>query len=269
MCDIKQKLLQTGEFVDNEYLDEYINLIKTNKVNYIKGKTNAHHIIPKYYYRDNGLSIDNSINNIVNLYYEHHILAHYYLAMCSTSKRNKARNALAIKFILNGVSIDDIDINDINLDKFQHMYELGRKYNIDSTHTPEVNNKISEKLCGRKSPNKGNKQDKPKKSKKNPNAKNKVLSEIASTRLGDKNPFYGKVHNEETKKMISKANSKRVAMIDLESNIVIKEFDSIKQASDYLKQHNIINCQSASCRISRVCRCDNEHKAYGYNWRFI
>ena len=81
---LKEKLLKLGCFDDNEYFDKYLELcldnVNTKRTKYI---TNAHHIIPRKYYKFNKLEIDNSPENIVNLRYYDHILAHYYLVLCS------------------------------------------------------------------------------------------------------------------------------------------------------------------------------------------
>ena len=68
---LKQRLLNTGLFVDNEYLDKCIFLIEEGlSVGYIKYKTHKHHIIPRAYYRYNNLPVDNSDNNIENLLFK-------------------------------------------------------------------------------------------------------------------------------------------------------------------------------------------------------
>ena len=73
------------------------------------------------------------------------------------------------------------------------------------SHTPEVNKKIQQKLTGRVSPMLGKHwgDSGTKKSKQNPHVKNKKLSELAQKRTGEKNPFYGKAHNENTKCLIA------------------------------------------------------------------
>ena len=58
-------------------------------------------------------------------------------------------------------------------------------------------------------------------------------------------------------------------MIDITNDEIIKEFESIKQASDYLVKNNLVQCISASNRISKVCRSSDNTKAYGYGWSFI
>lgn len=265
----KQDLLKFNIFIDNEYLDKYIDLITNGNVDVQVGKTNRHHIIPKYYFKDNALPIDNSKNNIVNLYYTDHIKAHYFLAMCSKNTKDISRNSLAIRFILKGRSLESINIDDVDLSRYQEIYESGCRLNVDSTHTNEINEQISLKLCGRVSPNKGNKHTLHKKSKQNPNAKNKLLSEYASNRVGELNPFYGKNHSSKTKAIIGSKNSKKVCMIDLSTNEVIKTFNSIKEAGDYVVKIGKTKSTSPSNRISRVCRQEeNSSKAYGFGWEF-
>lgn len=264
---MKQKLLETNLFIDNEYFEKYIELIVNNRVAYSKGKTNRHHIIPKYYYKDKGLDIDNSEENIVTLLYKDHILAHYYLSMCSKSTKDISRNALSIRWLLNGKSIYSLNLTDIDLNFYQKNYEMSKKYNIDCTHTDEANFEISNKLCGRNSPNKGNKYKKEKIINKD-NVKNKKLSEFASTRIGELNSFYGKHHSDKTKAIISLNNSKKVAMIDLLSGEILKEFSSIKEASNYVMTIGKTKSTWPSSRISRVCRGEGV-KAYGYGWKFI
>jgi len=117
---ITTKLLDLGLVINNEYLIKYSDLMENNlQTKAEKFKTQKHHIIPKYYYKDKKISIDNSVNNLINLSYKDHILAHYYLALCSI-ERFKYANEMAIKFMV------DTDICDTsflyNLDHFQELY---------------------------------------------------------------------------------------------------------------------------------------------------
>ena len=49
MLNIKERLLATECFTDNEWLDSYVELISTNKLlEPIKYRSATHHIIPKH-----------------------------------------------------------------------------------------------------------------------------------------------------------------------------------------------------------------------------
>ncbi|ARF09220.1 hypothetical protein Catovirus_2_169 [Catovirus CTV1] len=96
------------------------------------------------------------------------------------------------------------------------------------THTQEVKLKISTVL-------KGNINSKNKKKNYSEKTKEK-LSELRKTKTGDKNPFYGKKHNEETKKKMSVIKK---GIIPVNRKIVIaneKEYESITKLA---KSENI------------------------------
>lgn len=45
--ELKNKLLETGIFIDNEWLDKYVELVVSNQgTSYTRFKTQNHHIIP-------------------------------------------------------------------------------------------------------------------------------------------------------------------------------------------------------------------------------
>lgn len=83
MDKLKEKLLNTGLFIDNEWLDKYTELILNNSVKAEKFKTQKHHILQEAYFLHYNLKVDNSEENLVDLLYKHHILAHYYLMKCT------------------------------------------------------------------------------------------------------------------------------------------------------------------------------------------
>ena len=270
MSNLRKQLINLNIFNDNEYFDKYVNLVSNNKsTKYIPYVTNSHHIIPKYYYISRNLEVDNSDSNKVNLEYKDHILAHYLLAKCSKNAEDVSRNALAIRYILNGKSLDEFDINEIDLEYYQSIYTASKEYVVKLTHTAEINEKISNKLTGRVSPNKG--KLKPKVEKQSDKViKNVKLSIIASQRVGEKNAFYGKKHSDETKARIGRKNSKPVAMIDYNTKEVIMKFESCTAATNFLYDSNITQSKGALKRISQVCVAnDLKYSAYGFCWMFV
>lgn len=103
---LKEKLLNLGIFKDNNYLDSYIKLINNNKST-IKQKntTECHHIIPKVYFKYMKLPIDNSAENLVNLYYCDHVLAHCLLALSFNDKYLVSASLDSIYAVLNSFQI--------------------------------------------------------------------------------------------------------------------------------------------------------------------
>lgn len=267
--NLKQKLLDTTIFIDNEFFNKYVQLVIDNKqTQFIKYKTNVHHIIPKYYYIEIDQPIDDSALNTVNLLYKDHILAHYYLAMCSNNCSHIAKNSLSIRFLLQGVSLKDLNIDDIDLDQYQQMYESSKIWQSDISHSYASNLCISNKLKGRISPNKGNIKPINEKVEHNDCIKNVKLSELAKQRVGVKNSFYGKKHSQSVKQKISNANSIPVAMLDRHTGVVLKQFTSMTAASKYLVSNQIATSMSSAKAISAVCNGKAKH-AYGFKWVFI
>ena len=94
---LKQKLLNTGLFLDNEYLDEYINLVLSNNITV--GYTEKHHILQRNYFKKSGLPVDNSPDNLITLSYCDHCKAHWLLYFCTTGYLKKA-NETSIRYIV-------------------------------------------------------------------------------------------------------------------------------------------------------------------------
>lgn len=124
--------------------------------------------------------------------------------------------------------------------------------------TEESRKKISEKAKGRISPMRGKHLTREQKD---------ILSKFAKTRTGEKNPFYGKTHSEETKSKIGKANSVPVLQLDLNGN-VIAEFKSAKEAGESFGKPR------ANSEIVKVCRGyisplgKKYITALGYKWKY-
>lgn len=178
MNTLKQRLLESNEFVENEYLDKYVNLIEENYNQIrIKYKTQSHHILPRCYFNNHNLPIDNSKNNRVNLFHKDHVIAHYYIFLCAKSTQFKRDNALAVikslnfkDFKLSETYLTDSDFIK-RLDKYSEVMEAAGKATGDRLrgtkrppelmrqigeslkkveHTPEWNKKVGDAQRGRK-----------------------------------------------------------------------------------------------------------------------
>ena len=138
MNNILEKLVRTNLFdTESQYLKLYVKLIISNlNQEKIKFKTQEHHIIPKSYYKDNCLEVDNSKDNLVNLLYKDHILAHYYLALASTDKLFRYQNTMAIQHVFGNkhVNCEEINISTLNLDLYQSLYEEAMQHQKDNAY---------------------------------------------------------------------------------------------------------------------------------------
>ena len=91
---------------------------------------------------------------------------------------------------------------------------------------------------------------------------------FCKSRSGELHPMYGKHHSEETKNKISLANRnnsynvKKVAMINIDDNNILKIFESFADANEYMgknrSDHNINDCARGKHDI-----------AWGYKWRYL
>ena len=136
-------------FIFNDYFIKYIDLIKNNTNTPRKiYKTQKHHIVPKSYFKLNQIPVDNSCNNIVNLYYQDHILAHYYLSLC-TIGRFKYNNIAALQHIIGMKNkIKEYEQFDFNLENLNHLQELYEERSL-------IHSQIMKgRLCGDKNPSK-------------------------------------------------------------------------------------------------------------------
>lgn len=115
-------------------------------------------------------------------------------------------------------------------------------------------NKISKKLIGKKF----SKEHK------------KAISEFAKTRVGNKNPFYGKHHDDKTKECISNKNSKEVIQYDLNTGKELNKFKNCIEAGKYIKDCDITKAKQSSViyRIQYTCQGNASH-AYHYGWRYV
>lgn len=116
--NIKDRLLLTSIFEDNEWLDKYCELVdkKEKKRKNLDERTQIHHILPRYYYKQLGIPIDNSLENTVELSFNQHILAHYFLYNCSLGGMKQA-NLGAFALLTGGKRIKNFDAIDLKEQK--------------------------------------------------------------------------------------------------------------------------------------------------------
>ena len=143
MQKIKNTLLATGVFLDNDYLAKYVELIYNNlHTKKETAKTQQHHILPKCYFKFVNKTCDNTKANLVHLRYIDHTRAHFYLSQCFADKKLAGQNALVLKYILNQVqqtaytSIEDL----LSTDELQRYYDTYGAY----INSPEYRKKKSE-----------------------------------------------------------------------------------------------------------------------------
>lgn len=124
---LKEKLLNTELFIDNEYLDKYVELIENNKeTEKQKCKTQRHHIIPRVMCKINNYEFVDDDSNLVNLLYKDHILAHYYLCLCVKDEQLKYKMFISMNYMIgNAKTYGNIELNDFkcSLDGYQTLYE--------------------------------------------------------------------------------------------------------------------------------------------------
>ena len=163
--ELRKILLDLNIFDDNEYFDQYCDTI-INNLNRKRERlrTQLHHIIPRSYFKQKNLEIDNSSNNLVNLLYVDHVKCHCYLSLCAKEDKFKHSMMVAIYKIMGSKYIDNKKLlNDVilNSEIYQKAYENSRleasKFNPmnieeslikhnETMRTEEVRNKISNSM---------------------------------------------------------------------------------------------------------------------------
>lgn len=154
MLKLKEDLLSTGFFLDNQYLDEYVELV-LNNLDTIKviGVTQEHHVIPVFCYSADKYSITtnkhrreavknanaDSINKRIQLTYADHLKAHILMTKCGKSYNFILSNANSGILMLNLVrkAIEHNVVTDLDSDdNIQKAYSY-----INSIKTKPKDNK--------------------------------------------------------------------------------------------------------------------------------
>ena len=124
MRDVYGTLRQLNMFIDNEYLQKYAQLVERHTRTGVRARvTNAHHIVPKAWFKLNKVCVDNSLINLVNLPYREHVLAHYYLCLC-TEDPLKYANQIALLCLQSRKNLNNVDKALIqSLPLYNNIYE--------------------------------------------------------------------------------------------------------------------------------------------------
>lgn len=123
MKQLKAKLLATSYFVNNEYLDEYVQLVTAGVTDKSVFRTQSHHILPKTYFKHLGIPIDNSSVNLAELLFKDHVKAHWLLQKCTIGFLRK-NNGYALRYLIKGVLKRlPINLTELEFAELQKMYE--------------------------------------------------------------------------------------------------------------------------------------------------
>lgn len=148
--NLREKLLSLDIFVENEYFDKYIDLVKSNENTPVqKYKTQRHHIIPRAYYKYLHIDVDHSSDNTVNLMFRDHILAHCFMYKCAKVNWFIRASLCAIRRMLHASSdviIQTLESDSEMLSILQDYYEQSKHLNCLHDDTRY---KISQSLKGR------------------------------------------------------------------------------------------------------------------------
>ena len=95
---LREKLLSTNLFIENDFFEQYLDLISVENNSLKQGYTEKHHILPRAYYEHEHIPLDSSQANLIILTYADHCKAHYLMYFC-TLDYLKNDNAHAVHYI--------------------------------------------------------------------------------------------------------------------------------------------------------------------------
>lgn len=245
--NIKDKLLETGFFVENEFLYKYCDLIRLNRdTKQEKFKTQKHHILPRTYFKEVGIEQDDTQDNIVNLYFSDHALAHYYLTLCVKECRLKYKLLCAFKFIYgaNKEKMENIAEFDTQIDLQTTYEEIKRNTSLYRTGyknkpmSEQGRKNISNAHKGMTPPNKGKPMSKeqrgllskihrgrPKSEAWKQSRRHKSSPHTEEHKKKISNSLIGHAVSDETKKKIGKVNKNKKWMTNGKETVLVKEND--------------------------------------------
>lgn len=171
----------------NEYYRKYIELIDYAKSEEyeLQEYYEKHHIVPRSFYEKKHMSIDNSDDNLVALNLQDHFLAHWYITKCCVKKMQRSME-YAVVLMSNMVNCKT-NREDTAIAKAV-AFALSKVDKMKIPMSEETRKKISEAMSNNHADFRG---------------ENNPMFGMT----GEKHPFYGKHHSEETKKKLSESHT--------------------------------------------------------------
>ena len=277
---LKNYLLATNMFIDNDFLVDYCKLIIENlTTKRTKFKTQVHHIIPKSYFKIIRKEVNNNKENLVNLQYSDHILAHYFLSLCCINKELRYYMESALAFMVNKVDFDTTCLTDYatcyedicrqrserqrgvpkgpiteeRRNKLLEYYKTHKGASYGTHWSDEDKQKISAATKEGMDKWRASLTDEEYKAYCNNISKkltgivrsDETKQKISAGRLGKNNPMYGKIH----------PSRKKVYCVELD-----KVFDCVQVAAD-----------AVGVADSNICAClkGRSKTSAGYHWQYF
>ena len=148
MQKIKEQLLATGAFIDNEAFSNYCQLVASNRSTAtVKGKTQKHHILPRAWFKLHDEPIDNSKDNLVNLLVIDHIKAHLYLLKATSSEDLRNASAAAVRYMCDIFKLDELDTYATELEEAHLRVAAVKAKQLSARRTAGLNERRRAVVC--------------------------------------------------------------------------------------------------------------------------
>jgi hypothetical protein len=148
MQKIKEQLLATGAFLDNEAFSNYCQLIVSNRdTKSVKGKTQKHHILPRAWFKLHNKPIDNSKDNLVNLLVVDHVKAHLYLLKATSSEDLRNASAAAVRYMCDIFKFDELDAHTAELEEVHLRVSIAKAKKLAKQRASGLNERRRAVVC--------------------------------------------------------------------------------------------------------------------------
>ena len=148
MQKIKEQLLATGAFIDNEAFSNYCKLIVSNRsTTQVKGKTQKHHILPRAWFKLHNEPVDNSKDNLVNLLVVDHIKAHLYLLKATSSEDMRNASAAAVRYMCDIFKLEELDTYATELEEVYLRVSTAKAKKLSAQRAAGLNERRRAVVC--------------------------------------------------------------------------------------------------------------------------